>query len=72
MKIKRISFIHDNEYEVLFEDVDGSIISVLCKVVYKRGIPLIQPRPDIFMDGRAYARDIADAVIAFHNARSRT
>jgi len=71
LQLKSISAIpgKTDEYLLVFQDENGAEVTVLFRTGTSNGISFANPEPDIFMDGRADARTICAAVIAFHRAR---
>jgi len=65
----KISALGDCDYEAVFEDSAANELTVRFHIEYGRGVALVQPDPDIFMDGRADTRAITALVMAFHRAR---
>lgn len=69
LTLNRISRTSEYEYETLFKDEAGNSIVVNCSVSFDKAVPFIIPKPDIFMDGRADARNVSAAVLAFYRAQ---
>ena len=70
LKVKSISALSDLQYEATFEDDEGTE-KVVHLDIEQGDIPAIRAKPDIFVRGEAYAKDIMAIVHAFHVARSR-
>ena len=70
LRPKNISAIGEYDYKIVFDDPGGQELIVRFHIEFGRGVPLVQPDPDIFMDGRANTKEITAAVMAFHHARS--
>lgn len=69
LRPKKISAIAEHDYEAVFEGSDGEELVVRFHVTYGRNVALVQPTPDIFMEGRANSREITPIVLALHCAR---
>jgi hypothetical protein len=65
----QITRTREGEYETVFGDNRGHSLRVSFRVEVDRGVPLVKPNPDLFMDGRADPRSVSAAVLAFHRAQ---
>lgn len=57
-------------YTLSFRD-DQGVLKIRCRVADQGDFELVETDPNIFMPGLAPAREMAAAVIAFHQARSK-
>jgi hypothetical protein len=66
LRLRQITAVGSNQYEGLFDGDEGETERVVFTVFEDRDVTSIQPEPDIFMQGRALAREVASAVLAYH------
>ena len=67
--LKRISALVDNDYELVFERIDGSEVTARC-TMSAEGNYLERIDPDVFNLGDAHPQDVAPIVGLMHRART--
>jgi hypothetical protein len=66
LRLRQITTVGPNRYEGLFDGDQGETERVVFTVFEDRGVTSVQPEPDIFMQGRAMAREVAAEVLSHH------
>lgn len=70
LRLRQITVVGPNQYEGLFDSDEGETERVVFTVFEDRDVTSVQPEPDIFMQGRAMAREVAAEVLSYHRRES--
>lgn len=68
LRLSQVKVVKNGVYEAIFQDEAGLPTQVTFTIDSGRGVDVVVPDVDVFMDGRADARAVAGVILAFHRA----